>query len=67
MEERDFARLIDSAVRVAGVAADEINDGYIERAPSENACEYCAYGGVCVGGRKLRGLPDDETADGGEQ
>lgn len=67
MEEGDFARLIDSAVRVAGVAADEINDGYIERAPSENACEYCAYGGVCVGGRKLRGLPDDETAERGEQ
>ncbi len=59
MEEVDFDGLMRTAVATASLAADEINSGYIEKAPACGECERCAYGGLCYD-RKTRGAAAEE-------
>ncbi|MCX4314307.1 MAG: hypothetical protein OSJ83_10715, partial [Clostridia bacterium] len=47
MDYSDFERLKNMCVAAAGVAADEIACGYIERSPADGACVYCPYGALC--------------------
>ncbi len=47
MDYSDFERLKYTCVAAAGVAADEIACGYIERSPADGACVYCPYGALC--------------------
>lgn len=61
LEKAEFDALIDTSLRIADTAADEIDGGYIERSPIYGACEYCAYGGICIGEKKARGKNSDCT------
>ncbi len=62
--ERDvFNGLIEKCVSTAELAADEIASGYIMRSPTEDACEYCAYFGICGNVKTLR---IDGTTEGDE-
>lgn len=44
----DFSTLQEYAVRVSSKALGEICDGFIEPKPDENACEKCAFKGICL-------------------
>lgn len=46
--ESDIQPLFDYAERVASLAVEEINTGYIQPKPLKNACEYCPYNAVCM-------------------
>ena len=48
MEREKLRELVDACVATAGLAADELCSGYIAQSPSENACTYCKYGGLCA-------------------
>ncbi|MDE7464149.1 MAG: PD-(D/E)XK nuclease family protein [Clostridiales bacterium] len=62
MEDSDFGALIDECVDIASVAADEINSGYIERTPTEDACDVCAYRALCFD-KKPREAGDGEDGE----
>ncbi len=49
-----FDALTARCVSTASLAADEIESGYIERAPSKGACDKCGYRGLCFS-KKHRG------------
>ncbi|MBD5132381.1 MAG: hypothetical protein HDT28_07345 [Clostridiales bacterium] len=49
-----FGELVDRCVRNALTAYDEIEDGYIERTPISKGCDYCPFGGICLGDVKVR-------------
>ena len=43
-----FAELCDYVEKLTCKAAEEIDDGYIKASPTESACTYCEYGGICA-------------------
>ncbi|MCH5163329.1 MAG: PD-(D/E)XK nuclease family protein [Clostridiales bacterium] len=58
IEKDEFDAFIDACVETASLAADQINEGYIERTPAAKSCEYCAYRGLCI-----EKLPRDSGAE----
>lgn len=47
LTREEFDAYIDYAVGVASEGVSEINEGVIIASPSEKACEYCEYHGLC--------------------
>lgn len=43
-----FEALCDYVEKLTSKAAEEIDDGYIKASPTEKACTYCEYGGICA-------------------
>lgn len=54
MDESDFDGFVSGCVATAGLAADEICSGYIEKSPVPRACLRCKYGALCRD-KKMRG------------
>lgn len=46
-KKEEFDLLIESCVKTASLAADEIESGYVERSPCAGACKFCPYSGLC--------------------
>ncbi len=47
-EKADLQKLVDYAVCVSELATSQLKEGYIVASPYGNACEYCAYKGLCT-------------------
>lgn len=62
-EPESFRALIDTCVKNANVAADEITSGYIERTPADGACDYCPYVGLCT----VKNYRFDDEGDGEDE
>lgn len=58
LDAEDFSRLVKTCVDTAGVAADEIESGYIARVPAEGACDTCDFSALCYGRRERGGAED---------
>lgn len=63
MPEDEFDAMIDGAVKTAALGVDEMQDGYIARVPTETACAYCAYTGVCLNKKSIRAVKPEGGDD----
>lgn len=59
LDAEEFERLVGNCVDTAGVAADEIESGYIARVPAEGACDTCYFSALCYGRRERGGAEGD--------
>ncbi len=60
MEQSDFDGFVSGCVATAGLAADEILSGYIEKTPTERACAWCKYGALCRDKKPRDGYEGEE-------
>ena len=47
LSEEEMQKYLKYSIKVSENCIDEIRTGYCTPSPYENACDYCAYGGMC--------------------
>lgn len=63
-EKEKFDGIISASVSTAALAVDEMDSGYIERAPTDKACEFCPYYALCENKRVRVGYKKPSAKEG---